>query len=256
VSLAVGLVLSIPDLVAQSSSIPITIQRILRSGQPLLIVGILPSATAFIVSWLVTDLAGAETLGHVEGARIVGQPVTVLMVGLGAVLGPRITRAAGARDQATAERVGRQFERMILASGVLWALVVAAPAPINPLTAFVPVAYAVPGLVVGSIAAYTIMSLAQGRRYAMFGGGLERLVARSELEGNVARMLVALTVGAIGAWAVPIGIACLGVVRWVRATRWLVDYYAGRLVAPGRPTDDSHRAPATAAAAAAEERPG
>lgn len=139
---------------------------------------------------------------------------------------------------------------------MIWALVVAAPAPINPLTSFLPVAYAVPGLVVGSIAAYTIMSLAQGRRYAMFGGGLERFVARSELEGNVARMLVALTVGAIGPWAVPIGIACLGVIRWVRATRWLVDYYAGRLVAPGRAPDPVRPAPPAGAASAAEERPG
>src|SRR5262249_12291878 len=143
-------------------------------------------------SWLVTYLAGAETLGYVEGARIVGQPVTVLMVGLGAVLGPRITRAARAKDRETAGRVSHQFEQMIFASGVLGALIVAAPAPINPLTSFLPVAYAVPGLVVGSIAAYTVMNAAQARRYALFGGGLERLVARSEIEGNVVRMLVAL----------------------------------------------------------------
>jgi O-antigen/teichoic acid export membrane protein len=237
-SLSVGLLLTVRDLLAPGSDIPITRARLLRSGQPLLLVGLLPSATAFAVSWLVSALAGAATLGYVEAARIVSQPVSVLQVGLGSVLGPRVTRAASSRDEATATRVKRQFERLILIAGVGWALAVAAPAPWNLLTRFLPTAYVVPGLVAASIAAFTIMSLSQGRRYELFGAARERLVARAELEGNVVRIVVALFVGVIGAFAVPLGIAALGVVRWVRPTRWLAAYYAEPPAATLAPAGD------------------
>ncbi len=193
--------------------------------------------TAFGVSWLVTCLAGAATLGFVEAARIVSQPVSVLQVGLGSVLGPRVTRASGARDQVAVARLKRQFERLILAAGIGWAIAVAAAAPWNPLPVFLPTAYEVPGLVIASIAAFTIMSLPQSRRYELFGAGRERLVARAELEGNVLRVAIAVTVGVIGAFAVPLGLAALGVVRWVRASRWIAAYYAEPGAAPGEPPD-------------------
>jgi O-antigen/teichoic acid export membrane protein len=238
-SLTVGLLLTMRDLLEPGSDIPITRARLLRSGQPLLLVGLLPSATAFGVSWLVSALAGAATLGYVEAARIVSQPVSVLQVGLGSVLGPRVTRAASSRDRATANRVKRQFERLILIAGLGWAVVVAAPAPWNLLTRFLPTAYVVPGLVAASIAAFTIMSLPQGRRYELFGAARERLVARAELEGNVVRIAIAAFVGVIGAFAVPLGIAALGVVRWIRPTRWLAAYYAEGPAAPAAATGDA-----------------
>lgn len=227
-SLSVGLLLTARELMEPGSDIPISRARLLRSGQPLLLVGLLPSATAFGVSWLVSVLAGAATLGYVEAARIVSQPVSVLQVGLGSVLGPRVTRAASARDPATAAGVKHQFERLILIAGIGWAIAVAAPAPWNLLTRFLPTAYVVPGLVAASIAAFTIMSFPQGRRYELFGAGRERLVARAELEGNILRIAIAATVGVIGAFAVPLGIAALGCVRWIRPTRWLAEYYAER----------------------------
>ncbi len=228
-SLSLGLLLILPRLLAEGSDVPILRSRLLRTGRSLLVVGVAPSATAFVVSWLVTALVGPATLGYVEAARIVSQPVAVLQTGLGAVLGPRVTRAASVRDRIRATGVKRQFERMILLAGVAWAILVAAPAPWNPLPRFLPTAYVVGGLVFASIAAFTIMSLPQGRRYELYGAGRERLVARAEIEGNVLRLAAVPLVLLVGTFAVPIGLALLGIVRWVRPTRWIADYYGSGL---------------------------
>ncbi len=222
---AIALLLSARDMLAPASDIPITRARLLRSGRPLLVVGLVPSIAAFAVSWLVSSLAGAATLGFVEAARIVSQPVAVLQVGLGSVLGPRVTRAATAHDRETSNRVKRQFERLILAAGAGWLLFVAAPLPWNPLPHLLSTAYAVPGLVAVSVIAFTIMSLPQGQRYELFGAGRERLVARAEIEGNVIRMAIAAGVGLLGAFAVPLGLAALGGVRWIRSARWIAAYH-------------------------------
>ena len=225
-SLTLGLILILPQLLAKGSDIPIHRSRLLRRGRSLLVVGVAPSAAGFVVAWLVTAIAGAATLGYVEAARVVSQPVAVLQTGLGAVLGPRVTRAASVRDRALSAATKRQFERMILLAGVAWALLVAAPAPWNPLPRFLETAYVVTGLVAASIAAFTVMSLPFGRRFELYGARLEKLAARAEVEGNLLRLATVPLVAVIGAFAVPLGLAILGVVRWVRPARWISDYYA------------------------------
>jgi O-antigen/teichoic acid export membrane protein len=225
VSGSVALLLSFSDLRVPASPEGISRARLIRSGRPLLVVGLVPSITAFAVSWLVSSLAGAATLGFVEAARIVSQPVSVLQTGLASVLGPRVTRAARAGDPAAARRIKRQFERLILLAGVGWLLAVGLPAPWNPLPTILATAYAVPGLVAVSIVAFTIMSLPQSHRFELFGIGEERLVARAEVEGNAIRLAIAAGVGVLGAFAAPLGVAALGLTRWVRSARWLAEHW-------------------------------
>ena len=99
------------------------------------------------------------------------------------------------------------------------------PAPWNPLPTILATAYAVPGLVAVSIVAFTIMSLPQSHRFELFGLGKERLVARAEVEGNGIRLAIAAAVGVFGAFAAPLGIAALGLTRWVRSSRWLAEHW-------------------------------
>lgn len=254
-SLTAGILLSVRDLAAPASHEPLGLDRVLRSGRPLLAVGVIPSATTFVVSWLVSTLAGPAVLGYVEASRIVSQPVAVLQNGLGIVLGPRATRAASQRDTAAARSVNRLFQGLIVGAGVAWLVAVAVPAPWNLLTDIVPTAYAVTGLVAASVSSFTVLSLSLIRRYELYGAGREREAARAELEGNTVRTALALAVGPLGAFAVPVGQVALGILRFVRYRGWLDAYYresaddlprAGDLVEGGAETryrtDDAREA--------------
>lgn len=250
ISLCVGLLLSLRELLADGPQAPISTERLLHSGRPLLLIGILPSAASFAVSWLVAALAGAATLGLVEAGRIVSQPVQVLQVGLGGVLGPRATRASSQRDERTARRVVRQFRTLILAAGFAWLVVVGLPGPWNPLPALLPNAYVLPGIVAAWILGLTLMNLSEGLRLVLFGARRERQVVRAELEGNAARLAVAGGVPLLGGYAVPLGLAVLGLVRAVRAERWVAEYFAEEGRAPSTPAataDAAEPAPGTAA---------
>jgi O-antigen/teichoic acid export membrane protein len=225
VSLSIGLLLSVWDVFARPSEVPLPLERLLQSARSLLTAGLAPSITTFVVSWQISAIAGAAALGFVEAARIVAQPVAVLQLGLLNVLGPRATRAASTRDLAASRRINGSFRRLILVAGGGWLLVVGVPAPWNPLPGFLPTAYAVPGLVAASITAFTVLSLSQGYRFELYGARRERQVARAEIEGNAARIVVALAAGVIGPFVAPLGVATLGIVRLVRSVRWLAEHY-------------------------------
>ncbi|MEX1295847.1 MAG: hypothetical protein AB1Z67_06730 [Candidatus Limnocylindrales bacterium] len=245
-SLSVGLLLSSRDLLAPTTEESVSRERLLRSGRPLLAVGLVPSVTTFVVSWLVTTIAGSATLGYVHAARIVSQPVAVLQKGLGSVLGPRATRAASQRDQAALSRVTRLFGGLIIVAGAFWMAAVAIPAPWNVLPEVLPLAYVVPGLVAAAIIAFTIQSLSAARRFEMYGAAKEKSAVKTEVQGNVVRLCLALFAGVIGPFVVPIGLATLGVIRLIRYGRTLREYYgtpapAGAGARGGSaPADDLH----------------
>jgi O-antigen/teichoic acid export membrane protein len=71
--------------------------QLLRLGRWLMLVGLTPTAAAFVAAVLVTHLASATTLGYVQAVQVLSQPVNVLMVGLSAVLGPRLMQAGAER---------------------------------------------------------------------------------------------------------------------------------------------------------------
>ena len=224
-SLSIGLLLSAREIAATRPSVALPLQRLLRSARSLLTAGLAPSIATFVVSWQISALAGAATLGFVEAARIVAQPVSVLQLGLLNVLGPRATRAGSTRDLASSRRVNRIFRRLILLAGGAWLLAVGVPVEWNPLAAILPTAYVVPWLVAASIAAFTILSLSQGLRFELYGARRERQVAQAEVEGNLARVAIAFAAGPLGPFVAPLGIAALGAIRQVRSVRWLREHY-------------------------------
>jgi O-antigen/teichoic acid export membrane protein len=237
-SFTLGLLLSVPEIVATTPSVPLPLRQLLRPARSLLAAGLAPSIATFVVAWQISTIAGAATLGFVEAARIVGQPVAVLQLGLLNVLGPRATRAASTRDLTASRRVGRLFRRLILVAGGAWLLAVGIPVEWNPMAMLLPTAYVVPWLVAASIAAFTILSLSQGYRFELYGARREAQVAQAEMEGNAARIAIAFAAGPLGPFVAPIGIAALGAIRQVRSVRWLREHYgSGDAKEEGSPDD-------------------
>lgn len=200
-------------------------RRIRRSGGPLLAAGMIPSVVTFVTSFLVSRLAGAATLGFVEAARVLSQPVTVVGVGLGAVLGPRITQAAAGRDRSGVLDLLRRYDVLLVATGSLYLLLVGLPFSFDPAATFVPTAYAVPGLMAVSIVSWTLINLSQASRSEQLGAGRERMVARVEVEANIVRLAATLGAPLLGSFIVPLGQSLMAVVRLVRYRVGLIAYY-------------------------------
>src|SRR5215210_6370062 len=73
---------------------PVSFRSVMRSGRWLLLVGLLPTGSAFLAAVLVSRFSSTETLGYAEAARVLGQPILVLALGISASLGPRSMEAA------------------------------------------------------------------------------------------------------------------------------------------------------------------
>jgi hypothetical protein len=76
----------------------------MRSGRWLLAIEAITARATFLASVIVSRLDTPQALGYAEAARIVGQPIFVLAVGLSAVLNPRAMEAGAYRDRAAARR--------------------------------------------------------------------------------------------------------------------------------------------------------
>jgi O-antigen/teichoic acid export membrane protein len=85
VSLGAGLLLSLrrqpPDTLPKFE-----VADLMRSGRWLSAIEAITAGATFLASVIVTRLDTPEALGYAEAARIVGQPIFVLAVGLSAVL--------------------------------------------------------------------------------------------------------------------------------------------------------------------------
>ena len=231
-SMAVGLVLIRRSLRVEPEE-RLTWGRIRRSGGPLSAAGLIPSAVTFLVSFIVSRLVGAATLGFIEAARVLSQPVTVVGVGLGAVLGPRITQAAAARDRIGVRHFVRRYYLLLLVVGVGYLVLFGFPLAIDPLVTFVPTAYAVPGLLAASIISWTILNLSQASRAEQLGAHRERFIARVEVEGNAARLAIAFGAPWLGAFVAPLGQACMAVIRVARYRVRLDAHYGVPATADG-----------------------
>ena len=219
-SMAVGLVLIRRSLRVEPDE-RLTWGRIRRSGGPLSAAGLIPSAVTFLVSFIVSRLVGAATLGFIQAARVLSQPVTVVGVGLGAVLGPRITQqAAAARDRIGVRHFVRRYYLLLLVVGVGYLVLFGFPLAIDPLVSFVPTAYAVPGLLAASIVSWTILNLSQASRAEQLGAHRERFIARVEVEGNAARLAIAFGAPWLGAFVAPLGQAFMAAA--IRLARYRV----------------------------------
>lgn len=225
VSLAVGLVLARRPSTGEPTPLDLHFPALVRSGGWLLLVGLLPVATGFIASAMVLHLAGAATLGYAEAARIIGQPPLVLSAGLSAVIGPRSVRAAQIKDARLAHRFSWIFAMLLLAAGLPYLALVGFDWAGNPAAEVVPVAYAVGGLVAATIVANIVNGAILPQQFQLLGAEKEPFLAGVEGLGNAVRIVIAGAAGVLGAFAVPLGIFALAVVRWGAYVSALTAHY-------------------------------
>jgi O-antigen/teichoic acid export membrane protein len=196
--------------------------EVLAIGRYLLVAGIIAPAGGFAVAAIVGRLAGSDTLGFAEAARVVAQPIFVLSMGLSAALSPRSMEAASESDVNKAIGIRRAFNYVVVLSGLAYLAVASSSGQWNPLARLVPKAYEVTGLVTVSILAYGLTGLTFLKKAELLGGRKEKPLAVIELIGNALRALVAVTSRIYGAFAVPGGFLVLAIWRlagYSRATR-------------------------------------
>ncbi len=223
-SLTAGLVIARAHRPVQAPD-SISFRYLATSGKWLVLRAATPATFAFVAANILTSLAGPEAYGYAEAARQVAQPVTVLSIGLMAVLGPRAVRAGSQRNAVTAATNRRNY-LLLLALGVAaYAAIAGFDWALNPMAWLVPAAYVVSGLVIATLAAnlLTALFLVLGRE--LLGAGHARSLAVISIVATPALPLAAATAGATGAFARPIGYIAEGVVRVSGAAWWLRKYY-------------------------------
>lgn len=198
-----------------------------KSGQWLLAVGLIPTGAGFLAVLIVVWLAGPEEAGFAEAARIVAQPIIVFATGLSAVTSPRSMEAASQMREAYARSVSRIFNGLIMAVGVPYAVLVGFDWPWNPLPAAMPNAYAVQGLLLVTLLASILNSIAFPFRSELIAARKEILLTSDEAVGNTLRVAVAGTAAVTQSFAIPLGFAVLGLARWASYRLQLVRLYRG-----------------------------
>ncbi|MDQ3809909.1 MAG: hypothetical protein M3336_06415, partial [Chloroflexota bacterium] len=113
-SLTVACLLVLRGSREEAAPSTLSFKALVQSGRWILIVGLLQPIATFASNAIVSHLAGTRTLGYAEAARILGQPPSVLALGLVAVLGPRSMQAAQRGDLKTARRISRMFAALML----------------------------------------------------------------------------------------------------------------------------------------------
>jgi O-antigen/teichoic acid export membrane protein len=182
-----------------------------RFGRWLVLVGLTPAAAWFLSGVLVTHLASAATLGYVEAARVVSQPLYVLMIGLSAVLVPRLMEAAAERRPDRARLASLPFRIIIIVGGILYLLAVGFRWRLNPLVLMLPSAYVVQGVVALMIIGQILQGLLQPPRAELTGAGWGGVLFRLGVAASLPLCLIAATAGMTGAFAAPLGLVAQGI---------------------------------------------
>jgi O-antigen/teichoic acid export membrane protein len=211
-----------------------------RSSGWMLLVGLLPAGSTFLVSALVVDLASSDALGYAETARVVAQPLMVLTMGLSATFSPKLVAAAQTRDLAGAQRLRRQYLGLVIGTFILYAALVSFRWAGNPMLWIVPSAYVVPGLAAIMLLSVFAQSLALPGRFEMLGAMRERELMLIEAGGNTIRAAFGGAAGVLGAFAIPFGVLALCVGRVIAQGRVLRMHYGetfGRVATPRRTSE-------------------
>lgn len=236
VSLTTALVLARAPRTPESDAM--SFRGLASSGKWLVIRAATPASLAFIAANIITELAGPVAYGYAEAARQVAQPITVLSVGLMAVLGPKAVRAGSETNAAAGAHNRRTFIGLMLLASFAYGALVGFDWILNPMAILVPSAYAVRGLVIATVAANVLAAvfLIFGRE--LLGAGQARSLAIISLVASPALPLAAATAGSSEAFARPLGYIVEGTVRVVAGRWWLRHHYTTRS-GPGAPAQIS-----------------
>jgi O-antigen/teichoic acid export membrane protein len=237
VSLSIGLILT-AEWRNYEPLERIAVRDLFRIGRWLVLVGLTPAAAWFLSGVLVTHLASAATLGYVEAARVISQPLFVLKMGLSAVLVPRLMEAAAERRRDRARLASLPFRIIIVVVGVLYLLAVGFRWRLNPLVSVLPSAYVVQGVVALMIVGQILQGVLQPPRAELTGVGLGEPLFRLGVATSLPLCLIAATAGVTGVFAAPLGLVAQGVVGL-----WLLERARQRIYRGAGPAAEDRGSP-------------
>lgn len=200
----------------------------IRAGRMLVLVAFMPASIEFVAAAVVARVAGAAMLGYAEAARVVAQPIWVLATGLAAVMVPQSMAAAHERRMLDARRLARRHASLIASFALLYILVAGYAWPWNPLRILLPKAYVLTGMVSLMIVANCFLAFSALGHAELLGGRRQATRLRIETVSNVVRLGMIAGTKWLGAFAIPVGMIALGIVRRVAIDRSLRVYYEER----------------------------
>lgn len=205
-----------------------------NSGRWLLVAGVSEPILGYVAGLVVVSIAGSVALGFAEGARVVARPLTVVGLGLAAVFGPRLMKAADGGLVGIVHLIRRQIWSSALVLSVPYLLVVAVPWAWNPALNVVPVAFEVRGLVLVAGIAALVLALTIPFHSELIGSRSERKLAESAIVAGLVQVGVAASSILIGAFAVPLAAGVGASVFLMKASFYLRRRYppAGEMGAP------------------------
>jgi len=224
VSVSVGLLLA--GAHRRTKPLPeIYFRRLVLSGKWLVARSAIPATGAFIAANILTSLAGPVVFGYAEAARQVAQPVTVLSMGLAAVMGPRAVRAGLRSDRSASSHNRRRYSMAVAIAAIGYAVVAGPDWVLNPMSRIVPSAYEVPWLVVATVCANAIVALLILPKSELLGASKEKVLVGLALVSTPMLLIAAASAGTTGAFARPFGLILEGLVVMVGANRGLRNHY-------------------------------
>ncbi|MBX6388520.1 MAG: hypothetical protein IRZ08_05885, partial [Frankia sp.] len=176
----------------------LTLRGLLRSGTWIAFAGVVTQSGAFINTAIVAAAAGSEAAGQAEAARVLAQPVTVLVVGLLAVLNPELMTGTKQRDFRRLVKILSMFWALVGVAIVGWAGLFGFDWPWNPLPHVLPRSYEVSGLLPFTIFAegvgYSVLALitiviAAGRERESIVAAMAQIVVSAAVTGALAASL-------------------------------------------------------------------
>jgi hypothetical protein len=166
------------------------------SGGWMVLAGVFTTAGSFINMAILRGVVNNDAAAHGEGARVLAQPVTVLVIGLLAVLNPELMEGTVNRDTKKLIKVYGAFWALMAVVIATWIALVGFQWPFNPLPSLQPKAYAVHHLLPLTIlvegAGYSVLPLltmvyAAGRARAATVASLVSVVVAASVTAATAK---------------------------------------------------------------------
>lgn len=195
-----------------ASRVQLQMGQVLRAGIWLLAGGLVISGPGLFGGLVLNAFHQTSEVGLAEAGRVLSQPMSVVALGLGAVLRPRILVAVQSGDLRELTRLNRLLHGMLLAVGGLLVIGVGFAWPLSPIPRAFPLAYRHPGLVAVWVVAGFLGFLTMSPQWQLTAVGRVRAVWRASLVGGVLQMtVVTLTAPWLKAYALPVAAGAAGV---------------------------------------------
>lgn len=217
------------------------VSQLWEIGKSLAITGLAAAGGTYLVATVVVQIAGEETFGLFETARVAARPLQVVGLGLVAVLSPQLMEAAMRRQRAEAARTRRFYWLTSALLGLVYMGFFAWPWRLNPMVWLVPNTYLVPGLAAAAMMANIAWNFAIPVQAELVALRRHRQAAALELGAQALRSALAFTSALVAAFAVPITLIAGALVKTVVGLRYIGQEYDQQEVKStpddaGRPT--------------------